>query len=148
MVGTTVHSFLSAANATLHTLKPKLAWNGALYGLTMCGPESLLWTAALAHYAATLEAGDFLEAGVAKGGSSILMMSVLDERGSSKRHFACDSFQGLPLRHADAAGEDVAGPEGAILRAVGNSYQAAGRLRTQDRAGQRPLVEMTQEFDH
>ena len=68
---------------------------------SMASRVRLLLTAALSHYAATLPAGDFVETGVARGGSSILMMHVLDELQSKARHFACDSFQGLP------AGDDA-----------------------------------------
>ena len=40
--------------------------------------------------------GDFVEAGVFKGGTSIVMMHVLDRARSEKRHWACDGFQGIP----------------------------------------------------
>lgn len=69
-----------------------------LHGLSMVRPERLLVTAQLAHRSIAVD-GDFVETGTAKGGSSILMMAVLDDAGAAaagKRHFACDSFQGLP----------------------------------------------------
>ncbi|KAL1499892.1 hypothetical protein AB1Y20_012575 [Prymnesium parvum] len=58
----------------------------------------LLLTAQLAHRSISVE-GDFVETGVAAGGASILMLAVLDDAGQParlKRHFACDSFMGLP----------------------------------------------------
>lgn len=58
-------------------------------------PVRLLTTTLLAYQSLAVE-GDFIETGVARGGASILMMSVLDDAGSRKRHFACDSFLGLP----------------------------------------------------
>ena len=63
---------------------------------SMAHPIRLLVTSQLAHLAASIP-GDFVETGVALGGASILMMAALeDAHDSSKRHFACDSFRGLP----------------------------------------------------
>ena len=64
---------------------------------SMVHPVRLLITAQLAYMSATIP-GDFVETGVAQGGASILMMAVLDDlNDQSKRHFACDSFLGLPV---------------------------------------------------
>ena len=54
-----------------------------------------LYTNALALFALQLP-GDFVETGVFHGATSIAMMRILHAKGSSKRHFACDSFDGLP----------------------------------------------------
>jgi hypothetical protein len=40
--------------------------------------------------------GDFVEAGVWRGGLCILMKAVLAAAGEQRRVFVCDSFQGLP----------------------------------------------------
>ena len=69
-----------------------------------------LWTVALA-LAATKVAGDFVETGVFKGGTSIAMMRVLDlaPELASRRHFACDSFLGIPK---PSLRDKVDGPKG------------------------------------
>lgn len=56
------------------------------------------WTVALA-LAAAIDgelAGDFVECGVFRGGTSLAMMRVLDRLNSARLHYACDSFQGVP----------------------------------------------------
>lgn len=56
-----------------------------------------LWTLALAHYVLREDVkGDFVEAGVYRGATSVGMMFVLDEWNSSLALWACDSFNGLP----------------------------------------------------
>jgi len=40
--------------------------------------------------------GDLLEAGVWKGGASVLMKAVLDQHCSKRKLYCCDSYQGLP----------------------------------------------------
>jgi len=65
---------------------------------SMVNPVRLFVTAQLAYNSIAVP-GDFVETGVAHGGSTILMMAVLDDSGASsqkKHHFACDSFDGLP----------------------------------------------------
>ena len=52
-------------------------------------------SAALAVYAATLKS-DFIETGVYAGGTSILLMKVLEQHNWPGNHWAADSFQGLP----------------------------------------------------
>ena len=52
-------------------------------------------TAALSVYASSLT-GDFVETGVFRGGTSIIMARVLRDLAPEKKLFACDSFQGLP----------------------------------------------------
>lgn len=52
--------------------------------------------------------GDFVEAGTFTGGSSVVMLDVLRRQNSTaphRRHWACDSFQGLPTPTA----EDLSG---------------------------------------
>ena len=57
-----------------------------------------LWTLALSHYVLREHVeGDFVEAGVYRGATSVAMMFALDEWNSSHAlHWACDSFEGLP----------------------------------------------------
>ena len=65
---------------------------------TMADHARLLTTVELAHRSMRVP-GDFVETGVAAGGNTILMMAALDDAGSvaaDKRHYACDSFRGLP----------------------------------------------------
>ena len=81
---------MDRANATVERLRAQV------FPHSMVSVYRLLATAQLSHNCATSVGGDFVEAGVARGGASILMMAVLDEYNSSKRHFACDSFLGLP----------------------------------------------------
>lgn len=54
-----------------------------------------LYTNALALYALQIP-GDFVETGVFKGATSIAMMRILKANDAKKRHYACDSFVGLP----------------------------------------------------
>ena len=62
---------------------------------TVVDPTRMKWTVALA-LAALAVPGDFVEAGVFKGGTSIAMMRVLDRAGDARPHWACDSFRGVP----------------------------------------------------
>jgi hypothetical protein len=79
--------------------KASVTWNrmrNHVLSSSMAHPIRLLVTSQLAHLAASIP-GDFVETGVALGGASILMMAVLEDvHDTSKRHFACDSFRGLP----------------------------------------------------
>ena len=76
-----------AVGATLASLTTKLP--------TVVDATRLNWTIALAQAALDVP-GDYVETGVFRGGTSIVMMRVLDRAGSSKRHWACDSFKGIP----------------------------------------------------
>ena len=61
-----------------------------------------LATVRMAAYAVnTLPAGDLVETGVFRGGTTVLMARVLRNRSSSRRLWACDSFQGLPPAQAE-----------------------------------------------
>lgn len=62
---------------------------------TVVDPTRIWWTVALAFAAAEVP-GDFVETGVFQGGASIAVMGVLDSLRLDKRHWACDSFQGVP----------------------------------------------------
>ena len=62
-------------------------------------PRKLI-TAALAVYAAQIP-GDFVETGVYKGGTSVIMARIARSMNASKTHWACDSFQGLPNPQSD-----------------------------------------------
>jgi hypothetical protein len=96
-------AIIKAEGNTLDPLEPWLpaatgTWNRMRHHVlstSMVDPVRLLATAMLAHRSIGVE-GDFVETGVARGGSSILMMAVLDDTQVDKRHFACDSFHGLP----------------------------------------------------
>jgi len=57
-------------------------------------------TATLAVYAAQIP-GDFVETGVYKGGTSVIMARIARSINTSKTHWACDSFQGLPKPQID-----------------------------------------------
>jgi hypothetical protein len=63
---------------------------------TAVSTTRVVWTIALAFYAARRVHGDFIETGVFNGGTAITLMSVLDHVGSRKQFWACDSFRGLP----------------------------------------------------
>lgn len=54
-----------------------------------------------AHALRELPAGDLVEAGVYRGGTAVLMARVLRNLSSSRRLWACDSFQGLPPAQAE-----------------------------------------------
>ena len=72
------------------------------------------WTIALA-FASTRVPGDFVETGVFKGGTSIAMMRVLDRTPGleARRHWACDSFLGIPPPSPKDAAN---GPRGAACK--------------------------------
>ena len=75
--------------------------NGSRSFGTMASRSRFLTTLALSHLAArSAIPGDFIETGTYVGGSTVAMMRVLDELGSQRRHWACDSFAGLPRAHA------------------------------------------------
>jgi O-methyltransferase len=57
-------------------------------------------TAALAVQAARVP-GDFVETGVFTGGMSVVMARVARGENTTKTHWACDSFQGLPTPQAE-----------------------------------------------
>ncbi len=62
--------------------------------------------------------GDLLEAGVYRGGQSILMKGILDIHGATDRKvFLADSFEGLPEPDADSCMDDVIAHE--LLKKVG-----------------------------
>lgn len=93
---------------------------------TVVDPTRMKWTVALS-FAALLAPGDFVEAGVFKGGSSIAMMRVLDSAGDARRHWACDSFQGVPKPTT----EDKTGAFDYVGRACGTALTTpAARGRT------------------
>ena len=56
----------------------------------------MLYTNALATFACDEVPGDFVETGVFEGAGSIAMMRIIAARCSTKMHYACDSFAGLP----------------------------------------------------
>lgn len=61
-----------------------------------------LATVRMAAYAVnTLPAGDLVETGVFRGGTTVLMARVLRNLSSSRRLWACDSFKGLPPAQAE-----------------------------------------------
>ena len=61
-----------------------------------------LATVRMAAYAVNaLPEGDLVEAGVYRGGTTVLMARVLRNLSSSRRLWACDSFQGLPPAQAE-----------------------------------------------
>jgi hypothetical protein len=61
-----------------------------------------LATVRMAAYAVNaLPKGDLVETGVYRGGTTVLMARVLRNRSSSRRLWACDSFQGLPPAQAE-----------------------------------------------
>jgi len=63
---------------------------------TLVDPTRIRATIALS-IAALKVPGDYIETGVYRGGTSVLMMHVLDRAGDTTRRFwACDSFEGLP----------------------------------------------------
>jgi hypothetical protein len=86
---TLLDAHLSLASKTWDRIGP------AVCKYSMVGAERLLATALLAHRSTSVK-GDFIETGVAHGGASILMLAVLEDAAAPKRHFACDSFLGLP----------------------------------------------------
>ena len=67
-------------------------------GFTMVGTEALENIRDLLHKVFTQEIeGDYLEAGVWKGGASIFAKAMVQAYGQTSRHnWVCDSFQGLP----------------------------------------------------
>ena len=61
-----------------------------------------LATVRMAAYAVkNLPVGDLVETGVFRGGTAVLMARVLRNLSSSRRLWACDSFQGLPPAQAE-----------------------------------------------
>ena len=148
-----INEALHKANASRHLLdewRPKAAatWDrirGHALSKSMAHPNRLFTTALLAHRSAAVE-GDFIETGVARGGASILMMAVLDDVGSSKRHFSCDSFLGLPA----GTEKDITFNNDCSLAtrsesgAMGCGIRRGGSLREQRRA----LEEIRGHFRH
>ena len=67
-------------------------------GFTMVGTDALENIRELLQKVFTQEIeGDFLEAGVWRGGASILAKAMVQVYGQTSRHnWVCDSFQGLP----------------------------------------------------
>ena len=67
-------------------------------GFTMVGTDALENIRELLHKVFTQEIeGDFLEAGVWRGGASIFAKAMVQAYGQTSRHnWVCDSFQGLP----------------------------------------------------
>ena len=63
---------------------------------TVVSTTRVIWTMALALFAAQHTRDHFVETGVYNGGKAIAMMSVLDKLRSHARIYACDSFMGLP----------------------------------------------------
>ena len=61
-----------------------------------------LATVLMAAYALReLPTGDLVEAGVFRGGTTVLMARVLRNLSSSRQLWACDSFRGLPATQAE-----------------------------------------------
>ena len=61
-----------------------------------------LATVRMAAYAVNaLPAGDLVETGVFRGGTTVLMARVMHNLSLSRRLWACDSFQGLPPAQAE-----------------------------------------------
>jgi len=54
--------------------------------------------------------GDFLEAGVLRGGAVIFAYYILKELGSNKKVFAADSFEGLPKPNVEKYPQDLGDP--------------------------------------
>ena len=82
---------------------------------TMVDATRLRATVALAVAALQVQ-GDFVELGVFKGGTSILMMRVLDAQRDGRRIFACDSFEGLPAADAEQDRPSQAPASGCMSR--------------------------------
>ncbi len=102
-----------------------------LGNLTMVSPMRLAYTAALAHHAASTHGLDTVETGVAGGGTSILVMSVLEEHrtAAAARHWAADSFEGLPRGRSedlacDPSRRDASGRRGCGFRGMATSRTA------------------------
>ena len=82
--------------------------------------------------------GDYIETGVYRGGTSVLMMHVLDRAGDTTRSFwACDSFEGLPA--ASSSLDDPLQPpaascmqqnKSACLNAISRRLTKKGELRS------------------
>ena len=62
---------------------------------TLVSDPRLRATTYLALYALTIK-GDYVETGVYQGGTASILMKVLIDAGSSKKFYACDSFEGFP----------------------------------------------------
>jgi len=86
---------LSHANATL------VANIRAIAPATIVTRPRLLLSAALAHYSAGVLHHDSVETGVYRGGTSILLLKVLEEHKWPAHHWAADSFVGLPRGSAE-----------------------------------------------
>ena len=66
-------------------------------GTTLVTIPRLIATIWLSRVAITLPVGDFVETGVYRGGTSALMIRMLDKYDACDRHFwGFDSFEGLP----------------------------------------------------
>ena len=76
-----------------------LWWKRGMPGMTMIGFPRLRNVRALAERVLDDQIpGDFVETGVWRGGTTIMMKGVLEARGdTSRRVWVCDSFEGLPV---------------------------------------------------
>jgi len=93
-------------------------------GISIVSGKRLYATAQLT-YAALLQEGDVVETGVFRGGSSAVILKVLqgyDDCG--KAFWAFDSFQGLPnITKKDQVGEQIVGAQGIFAAGV-NEFKA------------------------
>ena len=104
---------------------------------TLVDPTRIRATIALS-IAALKVPGDYIETGVYRGGTSVLMMHVLDRAGDTTRRFwACDSFEGLPA--ASSSLDDPLQPpaascmqqnKSACLNAISRRLTKRGELRS------------------
>lgn len=86
------------ANATLARFRHLGRSRRATPLPTIVSETRVYWTLLLAHHMARgAVAGDFVETGVYRGGTTIAMLRALAEANQTYRwHWACDSFAGLP----------------------------------------------------
>jgi hypothetical protein len=99
----------AAINRAMGAVGLALVQKGIRRGETMIGPEALdNIDFCVRSILADNVAGDFIETGVWKGGSCILMRGLLEvlEPEGDRRVFLADSFQGLPKSNPDKYPED------------------------------------------
>jgi hypothetical protein len=132
---TAAHKLLQDLEREIAPLRPKSGDATFLRLYELIRPFTMIWPERLqALYEHAVEArrsgpqGNFVECGVAGGGSSALLAAVMQAEGNPEaRLFCCDSFSGMPApsRHDTHAGTDAdaggwgngtcAAPESSVL---------------------------------
>lgn len=114
-------------------------WYRVIRPYTMLGEERLhsLYSLALKACENDLP-GDFIECGVAGGGSSALIAAVIDRHSKRPRRlYSCDTFTGMPTPtekdvHRDTGAEDTGWGSGTCASPTSSLEEICGKLGVED----------------